>query len=68
MMHLKARVGPGPQSRAAAAAAGPLLHKAKVRFSGAVQLMIFIDCLALLNVLMILKKWGRSDFVQIRAK
>jgi ribonuclease HI len=36
-----------------------LLRKAKVRFCGAVPLLIFIDCLALL---MILKKWGRSDF------
>jgi hypothetical protein len=37
--------------RAEAVALLHLLHKAKERFSGAVQLMIFIDCLALIDCL-----------------
>ena len=51
--------GPLASLRAEAVGLLHLLRKAKIRFSGAVPLLIFIDCLALL---MILKKWGRSDF------
>jgi hypothetical protein len=36
-----------------------LLRKAKFFFSYTVKLLILIDCIAFL---MILKKWGRSDF------
>ena len=36
-----------------------VLQKVEGRYNGYVQLMIFIDCLALL---MILSKWGQSDF------
>jgi ribonuclease HI len=52
----------GPLASLRAEAVGLLhrLRQAKVRFSGAVPLLIFIDCLALH---MILKKWGRSDFL-----
>ena len=51
--------GPLASLRAEAVGLLLLLRKAKIRFSGAVPLLIFIDCLALL---LILKKWGRSDF------
>jgi hypothetical protein len=46
--------GPLASLRAEAVGLLHLLRKAKVRFCGAVPLLIFIDCLALL---MILKKW-----------
>jgi hypothetical protein len=51
--------GPLASLRAEAVGLLHLLRKAKVRFSGAVPLLNFIDCFALL---MILKKWRRSDF------
>jgi hypothetical protein len=51
--------GPLASLRAEAVGLLHLLRKAKIRFSCAVPLLIFINCLALL---MILKKWGRSDF------
>jgi ribonuclease HI len=51
--------GPLASLRAEAVGLLHLLCKAKVRFCGAVPLLIFIDCLALL---MIIKKWERSDF------
>jgi hypothetical protein len=38
-----------------------LLQKAKLHLRGAVPLLIFINCPALL---MILKKWRQSDFCQ----
>jgi ribonuclease HI len=60
MLVFSAPVG-GPLASLRAEAVGllHLLRRAKVHFSGTVPLLIFIDCLA---PLMILKKWGRSDF------
>ena len=51
--------GPLASLRAEAVGLLYLLRKAKIHFKKAIPLLIFIDCLALL---MILKKWGRSDF------
>ena len=41
-----------------------LLQKVKMHFDRAISLLVFIDCLVLLQNL---QKWGRSDFGQIRA-
>ena len=65
IMELSAPVG-GPVASLAhcSEAAGPslffILQKVKERYNGHLQLMIFIDCLALL---MILSKWGQTDFL-----
>ena len=45
--------------RAEAASLFKLLSRAREQFPGCADLLVFIDCLVLLDILL---KWGRSDF------
>ena len=60
LLTLSAPVG-GPLATLRAEAVGLLylLRRVKEYFKHAVQMLIFVDCLALL---LVLQKWGRSDF------
>ena len=51
--------GPLASLRAEAASLFQLLSRAREQFPGCADLLVFIDCLVLLNILL---KWGRSDF------
>jgi hypothetical protein len=57
---LVARVGgPFASARAEAASLLQLMRDVRQRFSSQVHLLIFVDCLVILNIL---RKWGRTDF------
>ena len=51
--------GPLAHLQAEAASLCKLLSRARERFPGCTDLLVFIDCLVLLDILL---KWGRSDF------
>jgi hypothetical protein len=51
--------GPLAPLRAEAASLFQLLKRVRERFPGHANLLVFIDCLVLLNILL---KWRRSDF------
>ena len=60
IISFSARVsGPLASARAEAASLLQLLQDVLQRFGSQVHLLIFVDCLVILDIL---RKWGRSDF------
>jgi ribonuclease HI len=60
IISFSARVGgPLASARAEAASLLQLLQDVRQRFGSQVHLLIFVDCLVILDIL---RKWGRNDF------
>ena len=60
IISFSARVGgPLASARAEAASLLQLLQDVRQRFGSQVHLLIFVDCLVVLDIL---RKWGRNDF------